>query len=63
MNENDIQMTVKDLQNTHKFDRIERISKIRKTKHQNKFHKYDKPKPNNFAKKDFHKKFRVREIE
>ena len=56
-------MTVKDLQNTHKFDRIKRISKIHKTKHQNKFHKYDKPKPNNFAKKDFHKKFRVTEIE
>ena len=30
-----------------KFNKIKEISKKYKTKHQDKFHKYEKPKPNN----------------
>ena len=36
-------MTVKSLQNFHEKE------------HQDKFHKYEKPKPKKYAEKDFHK--------
>ena len=37
------------------FHRIRIYQKVTKPKHQNKFHKYEKPKPNKYTEKGFYK--------
>ena len=39
------------------FNKIKEISKSYKTKHQDKSCKYEKPKPNKYSEKGFHKNY------